>query len=278
MPTTQAPRLLLTDKAVKGLPYSSAKPKIVRDSKIPGFHLWVGKSTKTFRFQYETPPLRRCAWFNEGRVAWRTPPCRRRPGQGKGPRNRGPARPRGGHLHAALPLLLEVAPAGLTFKAAWEAYKAAITKEGKSLRTIADYQDKFDRHLGAWHNRPLGSITREDWSRSTPSSPKGPGGRGKAKIRLRQICRQRHHAARAGGLEPRQGRTRDPGPPGAQPVSIGKALSPGTARETGMGAADLPAWWAQLKRYQPDPPRNPPVHAALGTTPKRRPHRALGKP
>jgi hypothetical protein len=55
MPSTQAQRILLTDKAVKSLPFAPSKPQIVRDSKIAGFHLWVGKSTKTFRFQYETP-------------------------------------------------------------------------------------------------------------------------------------------------------------------------------------------------------------------------------
>ena len=55
MPSTQAQRILLTDKAVKGVPFAPAKPQIVRDTKIAGFHLWVGKSTKTFRFQYETP-------------------------------------------------------------------------------------------------------------------------------------------------------------------------------------------------------------------------------
>src|SRR4051812_44547754 len=55
MPSTQTQRILLTDKAVKGVPFSTAKPQIVRDSKIPGFHLWVGKSTKTFLFKYEPP-------------------------------------------------------------------------------------------------------------------------------------------------------------------------------------------------------------------------------
>lgn len=48
-------RILLTDKAVKGLPYADTKPQIVRDARIPGFHVWVGKTTKTYRLQYETP-------------------------------------------------------------------------------------------------------------------------------------------------------------------------------------------------------------------------------
>ena len=59
--------------------------------------------------------------------------------------------------------------------------------------------------------------------------------------------RQRDHAFRAGGLEPRQGRTGDPRTSGAQPVPIGKTVSQGKARNTGMGVSDFPAWWAQLQ-------------------------------
>ena len=52
-PTAQ--RLLLTDAAVARQPFAENKPRILRDSKIPGFHLWVGKRTKTYRYQYELP-------------------------------------------------------------------------------------------------------------------------------------------------------------------------------------------------------------------------------
>ena len=48
MPSTQAQRILLTDKAVKNLPFSPAKPQIVRDSKIAGFHLWVANRLRRF--------------------------------------------------------------------------------------------------------------------------------------------------------------------------------------------------------------------------------------
>ena len=48
MPSTQAARLLLTDKAVKSLPYASAKPKIFRDTKIAGFIFGSGKPPRPF--------------------------------------------------------------------------------------------------------------------------------------------------------------------------------------------------------------------------------------
>ena len=53
--TASSQRALITDTVVKREPFALGKPKIIRDTKIPGFHLWVGKTQKTFRYQYETP-------------------------------------------------------------------------------------------------------------------------------------------------------------------------------------------------------------------------------
>ena len=159
MPSIQAARLLLTDKAVKSLPYASAKPKIIRDTKIAGFHLWVGKTTKTFRLQYETPRVN--GQRGTTNVQW----------LGEHPHHTADeARAKALHIQALRArgepinnaVLVEAPATTLTFQAAWESYRAAITKEGKSLRTIADYHDKFNRHLKTWHARPLGSIKRED--------------------------------------------------------------------------------------------------------------------
>jgi hypothetical protein len=203
MPSTQATRLLLTDKAVKSLPYASAKPKIIRDTKIAGFHLWVGKSTKTFRLQYETPRVN--GQRGTTNVQW----------LGEHPHHTADeARAKALHIQALRArgepinnaVLVEAPATTLTFKAAWESYRAAITKEGKSLRTIADYQDKFNRHLKGWHDRPLDSIKRRG---------RGPGAcrnyrarqtaPGRPKILKRQIRRQWHDAICPGGLEPCQG-------------------------------------------------------------------------
>ena len=52
--STATPRILLTDAAVKREPFSQNKPRIVRDSKVAGLHVWIGKRKKTFRYQYET--------------------------------------------------------------------------------------------------------------------------------------------------------------------------------------------------------------------------------
>ena len=57
MTTAITPRILLTDAAVKREPFAQGKPRIVRDSKVAGLHVWIGKRKKTFRYQYETPRL-----------------------------------------------------------------------------------------------------------------------------------------------------------------------------------------------------------------------------
>jgi integrase len=247
MPTTRAPRLLLTDKAVKGLPYSSAKPKIVRDSKIPGFHLWVGKSTKTFRFQYETPRSNgergstKVEWLGEHPHA-SAEQARAKALEIVALRARGEAIPRGFAVVAA------EAASALTFKAAWEAYRAAITKEGKSIRTIADYQDKFDRHLKAWHDRPLGDIKREDVvqehaaiterARQARAGQKYSSGKYAANGTMRFARAVWNYA---------KDELETHGLPERNPFRSGKLFHKEKARNTGMGVAELPAWWTQLQ-------------------------------
>jgi hypothetical protein len=53
--TTPGSRILLTDAAVERQPFAPEKPRIVRDTKVAGLHLWIGKRTKSFRYQYEMP-------------------------------------------------------------------------------------------------------------------------------------------------------------------------------------------------------------------------------
>lgn len=245
MPSTQANRLLLTDKAVKSLPYASAKPKIVRDTKIAGFHLWVGKNTKTFRFQYETPRVN--GQRGTTNVQWLGEHPHHSADEARAKAlNIQALRARGEAILPAEPI--QAPTTALTFRAGWESYRAAITKEGKSLRTIADYQDKINRHLKAWHDRPLGSIKREDViqehaaiterAKRLRDGQKYSSGKYAANGTMR-FARAVWNYARD-ELE-------TPGLPERNPFRSGKLFHKERARETGMGAADLPAWWAQLQ-------------------------------
>jgi integrase len=147
------------------------------------------------------------------------------------------------------------AAVALTFKAAWEAYKAAITKEGKSIRTIADYQDKFDRHLKAWHDRPLASIKREDVvqehaavterARQARAGQKYSSGKYAANGTMRFARAVWNYA---------KDELETPGLPERNPFRSGKLFHKERARNTGMGVAELPGWWAELQAL-PNPIR-----------------------
>ena len=135
------------------------------------------------------------------------------------------------------------------------AYKAAITKEGKSIRTIADYQDKFDRHLKAWHDRPLASIKREDVVQEHAAvTERARQARAGQKYSSGKYAANGTMRFAPGRLELRQGRIGVARASRAQPVPIGKAVPQGEGRNTGMGVADLPAWWAELQAL-PNPIR-----------------------
>ena len=69
--STATPRILLTDAAVKREPFAQGKPRIVRDSKVAGLHVWIGKRKKTFRYQYETPRVNGAARCDPHRMARR---------------------------------------------------------------------------------------------------------------------------------------------------------------------------------------------------------------
>lgn len=247
-------RILLTDKAVKGLPYAEIKPGIVRDTKIPGFHVWIGKSTKTYRLQYETPRINgkrgstTVQWLGEHPHA-SADEARAKALEIQAQRARGEAIPR-----LVLNSVSESAPA-LTFKAAWDAYKAAITKDGKSVRTIADYQDKFARHLKDWHDRPLADLKRDDVikehaaitdrARKARSGQKYSSGKYAANGTMRFARAVWNYA---------KDELETPGLPERNPFRSGKLFHKEKARSTGMGVSELPAWWGQLQAL-PNPIR-----------------------
>jgi integrase len=242
MTTAMTPRILLTDAAVKREPFAQGKPRIIRDSKVAGLHVWIGKRKKTFRYQYETARVNGA----RGRtlIEW----------LGEHPHHSADdarakalaiqaARIRGEYARPVVP----TAPSELTFGKAFEQYKAAITNEGKSLRTIADYQDKFDRHLEDWHAKPLAAITREEVSKQHATiterarkARKGKYASGKyAANGCMRLARAVWNYAR-NELEA-------PGLAGLNPFRSGKLYHRERARESGMGAKDLPAWWTQLQ-------------------------------
>ena len=246
---TTTTRILLTDAAIKREPLAQDKPRIVRDSKIAGLHLWIGKRKKTFRYQYETRRLN----GDRGRtlVEWlgEHPHHSAEEARAKALAIQA-ARARGEYVRP----IVAPEPVELTFGQAWQHYKAAISKEDKSPRTIADYQDKFDRHLADWQEKPLAAITREEVTKQHAAiterarkARKGKYASGKYAANgcmrfARAVWNFAKNELETAGL------------PDRNPFRAGKLYHKERARETGMGAKDLPAWWAALQQL-PNPIR-----------------------
>lgn len=248
MPEIAATRLLLTDAAVQRLPFSEGKPRILRDTKIPGFHLWVGKATKTFRYQYELPRQSGRRGQTQIEVLGEHPhvevaQVRARVLELQARRARGEAIRQPGDI---API---VTP--LTFAEAWALYRAAITKEGRSLRTIADYQDKFHRHLKDWHSKPLASLTREDATKAHTAITERA-----SKLRAGQKYASGKYAANGCMRFARavwnfaKDELETPGLPERNPFRAGKLFHKEKARKIGMSPEDLPGWWAQVQALE----------------------------
>jgi len=239
------PRLLLTDAAIARLPFAQDKPRILRDSKIPGFHLWVGKKTKTFRYQYELPSE-------------------------AGRRGRTQIEILGEHPHVEAdevrakvleyqarrarkqPIRVPQArvapePEQLTFEGAWTLYRAAIVKEGRSERTLADYDDKFERHLAGWRDRPIAGLTREDVTKEHATITERA-----RKPRAKQKYASGKYAANGAMRLARavwnfaKNELETPGLPELNPFRSGKLFHKEKPRKTGMAPEDLPGWWKQV--------------------------------
>jgi integrase len=249
MSTAITPRILLTDAAVRRQPFAQGKPRIVRDSKVAGLHVWIGKRKKTFRYQYETRRVNGARGRTHIEWLGEYPHHSADEARAKALAIQA-SRIRGEYVRP----VVDPAPAQLTFGEAWEQYKAGITKEGKSARTIADYQDKFDRHLSPWHNEPLAAITREQVTKRHAAITE----------RARKVRKGKY----ASGMYAANGCMRlaraiwnfakneleTPGLPELNPFRSGKLYHRERARESGMGAKDLAVWWAQLEQL-PNPIR-----------------------
>jgi integrase len=250
MSTANSLRILLTDAAVKREPFAQGKPRIVRDTKIAGLHLWVGKRKKTFRYQFETARVNGARGRTHIEWLGEHPHHSAEEARAKALAIQA-ARIRGEPVRALVEVKL---PAALTFGEAFERYKDAIGKEGKSPRTIADYQDKFERHLMDWHAKPLAAITREEVTQQHAAiterarkARKGKYASGKyaanGSMRLaRAVWNYAKNELETLGL------------PELNPFRSGKLYHRERARESGMGAKDLPTWWAQLEQL-PNPIR-----------------------
>ena len=267
--STATPRILLTDAAVKR-ELSRAKQAAHRarqQSRRPS--CLDRPASKTFRYQYETPRVNGARGAPSSSGSASTPTT----AQTTHAPRRSPSKPRASAANTCGPSSKCHRPS-CTFGEAFEQYKAAISKEGKSPRTIADYQDKFDRHLAPWHTSRWRRSRARRSPASTRRSPNAPGRRARPN-RLRQVCRQWLDAWRARcGISPRTS-SRHQACPNAIRSARASCITEERARESGMGAEDLRLVGTVTATAESDPPRDASVHALSGLASTRRPHRAL---
>ncbi|MPZ37107.1 MAG: DUF4102 domain-containing protein [Rhizobiales bacterium] len=258
-------RILLTDAAVRREPFADGKPRIVRDSKIAGLHLWIGKKTKTFRYQYEAPRTNgrrgttNVIWLGE-HPHHSADQARAKALDIQAQRARGEP-----IVISAVVVPADDSPPSLTFRQAWELYRAAITKEGKSPRTIADYEDKFSRHLKAWHDKPLATITREDVTREHAAiTERARKARATTSMHRASTPQTVVYALWPCGLEFCEERAGDRRASRAQPVSSRQALSQGAGPRDRHGRSTTALLVVSAaSNAEPYSPRDASVHAAL---------------
>ena len=222
-------RLLISDATVARLPYATDESGyIARDRKVGGFHVRVGQTTKTYRLQMDVR--------EGGRRITRSFPLGKHP-HTKADAARAKALDIIGRRARDEPLAGSTDRSAMILTDAWRSYEALLKKKNRSAGTIADYRDKFERHLKRFHGTPLRAITRaavvalhsEVTASSGPYAANGTMRIGHAIF---------NHAAK--DLEV-------PALPTLNPFRGRNLLNEETPRETGMGTRDLPRWWSQLQ-------------------------------
>ena len=218
-------RILLTDAAVKREAFADGKPRIVRDSKIAGLHLWIGKKTKTFRYQYEAPRTNgrrgttNVIWLgehphhgaDEARAKALDIQARRARGESivvpatVAPVDDAPCP----HPPSGLGAL----QGGHHQRRKEPAHDRRLPRQVRSPSEAVARQTACRDHQGGCDARARRDHrTREE-------------GAGQQPLCVRQVCSERQHALRACGLEFCQERARDRRASGTQSVPIGQALS-----------------------------------------------------
>jgi integrase len=151
---------LLRDEFVDRLHFAvpPTKPYTVRDTKLPGFHVDVGKQSKTFRVQADAPKsARRLGQQRKTikRTVGKWPDVSARIARREAQRLIGEIKS-GKLTDDDLP-----GSDGPTLKFAWELYKTRCEKKDRSAKTIEGYRDPIERLLKEWLDLPLTEIGRD---------------------------------------------------------------------------------------------------------------------
>jgi integrase len=224
-------QLLLTDKAIAKLPFATEGQYKIRDAEIKGFFVRIGKKTKTYMVQGEH-------W----RDGFREFTAQKKLGEfgcvsARDARNKAKEALVGFGRGERPGIPMRVAHGAITLRGAWERYRDAhMIRKGRAERTVDNYRDYIERHLGDWLDLPLAKFgIRPDLvidRHERLTARNGPYVANGVMKALRAIY---NHALKS---------NRDL--PSYNPA-LAVDWNPEYRRDTGMGTEDLPEWFAELK-------------------------------
>lgn len=229
-------RLALTDKNLIGLPFAATGQYRARDTELGGFFVLVGSRTKSFMIQADLRIDRarqsvRMKVAEVGEIPAREARARAKTLLGRIAAGEDPRPPR--VAPAAPP---EPSTAVPTLREAWTRFRIShLERKNRSKATIRLYKDHMERLFADWLDWPLSKIGDEPRlladRHDKISADNGPAIANGAMRSFRAVY---NHARKTCRALP------------AENPSLAIDWNPEQRKDTAMGVADLPAWFAQL--------------------------------
>lgn len=165
MPTYPS-KARLTDAMAAKFPFVPEGQKLIADEVEPGLYLKVGKTAKSWVVQRELRVL-------DDRLRKSRKTVRR--AFASFPETGVKAAREAAKAELAAILSGEVgaeAPRGVTLGEAWNLYRAALDRRGRSPATVASYRNavEADHLLGIWRDTPLADLATEAGARTRPAT------------------------------------------------------------------------------------------------------------
>lgn len=242
----------LNERTVARISFAESGQHIVRDEKLKGFYLLVGRTTKRYmvkgelRVPGQPPTSVKVSVGDASEISAsdaRTTAMAYLAEIKKGCHPR-PSAVRAvsalGELVGEISSPEEVAPEGPTLLEAWKSYKLALIKKARSARTIEGYENHVLDVFKRWNNRPLKDLADNPAlvsdRHNAITAERGPYAANGAMRTLSAIYN--HVRPKYRNILPRDNPV--------EAVDFNKERR----RNTAMGLKDLPGWFAELEAIE----------------------------
>lgn len=224
-------RQILTDKCIARLSFAGEKQYKVRDSELPGFFVLVGKRRKSFMAQGEfwrdgaREFTAQVKLGDFGDISTREARGKAKHALGSIARGRRPGEE------------IKIKRGSITLRQAWERYRDAhMIRKGRSAGTIENYRDHMERLFEDWLDKPLARLGRQPkLVAERHDQITKENGAYIANGAMRSLRAVYNHARKTNRDLPPENPT------------LAVDWNQEERRNSGMGAADLPAWLEELR-------------------------------